>query len=62
MQIVTRSNPCWQQSKEEAKRILADVLETPNLKKVSFHLTAAFDEVMEATYAVTVSIVPRKEK
>lgn len=60
--MATLCNTYWHQSKEEAKRILADVLETPHLKKVSFHLTAAFDEVMEATYAVTVSVVPRKEE
>ena len=52
----------WLDSKEEAKRILAEVLDTPNASSIDFELSASVEAFTEITYKVTVAVVPKREK
>lgn len=51
----------WFNSKDEAKRIFAEILDTPNASEIDFELHAGVASFTEITYKVTVAVVPKQE-
>ena len=58
---MAKSSNYWLDSKDEAKRILSEVLDTPYAREIDFELHASVVDFTEITYKVTVAVVPAHE-